>query len=390
MKRILFVYPEVMIGGSTTSLLSLLRVFDYNRYEVDLLLYKNVGELIEFVPNNVNILAEAAVDTKVKSKLIFPNYIMSRIKTLRYKGKINHSIAYSQIMSYAKASQLSRKINKEYDVAISFLELWSNAYVINNVKAKRKIGWIHPDYIGAGFVPKVDCKAFRKLDSIVVVSDKCRNSFVKCFPELSFKVVCINNILSSEYIHNLADKEIQFRNSDNGLCIITVCRLTNLSKGLDRGVSALSRLKDEGYKFDWFIVGDGPDRNELEQQIYANSSTDCIHLLGKMSNPYPYIKQADLFFLPSRYEGKPMAITEAQMLNVPAIVTEYSSAREQVKDGVEGIITANSDVAIYEGLKYVFDNPQLLSQFKFNLTQTDKSNLFEIEKIYDLIDRRSE
>jgi len=385
MKKILFVYPEVMLGGSTTSLLSLLRAFDYNLYEVDLLLYKNDGELLEFVPSNVNILAEAALNEKFKYRMLIPCYLISRIRTLHYKNKKNHDIAYSQIMSYAKASQLSRKINKEYDVAISFLEFWSNAYVINEVKAKKKIGWIHPDYIDAGFVPKVDRKAFRKLDSIVLVSEKCKNNFVKCFPDLSAKVICISNILSSEYVHNLADKEIQFRKSDIGLCIITVCRLNNISKGLDRGVRALSRLKDEGYKFNWYIIGDGPDRKELEQQIYINSCTDSIHLLGKMNNPYPYIKQADIFFLPSRYEGKPMAITEAQMLNVPAIVTEYSSSREQVKAGVEGIITANNDAAIYDGLKYVLNNPLLISQFKCNLSQIDKSNLCEIEKVYNII-----
>jgi glycosyltransferase involved in cell wall biosynthesis len=387
MKKILFVYSKMIIGGSTTSLLSLLRLLDYSRYSVDLLLYNNNGELMSFIPSEVNILNEAMVEKNYFKKMISVYYVKSRIKTLFYRKK--SKLAYNQIMAYAQAKTLSRKLLGEYDVAIGFLEFWSDAYVAERVKAKKKIGWIHVDYIESGLIPRIDRRSLAKFDNIVTVSEKCRESFIKCFPELASKAVYIQNILSSGYVNKLAEKEGLFEFDPEFRRIITVCRLSNAHKGLDRGIEALSRLKSEGYKFKWYIVGDGQDRKSIEQQIDNLKCGDCIFLLGSTKEPYSYIKKADIFFLPSRYEGKPMVITEAQMLNVPAIVTEYSSAREQIEDGVDGIVVANNDASIYDGLKRIFDNPQLLTLFKNNLSKSDKSNNDEVKKIYKLIDSRS-
>lgn len=387
MRSVLFVFHSMTLGGSTTSLLSLLRTFDYSRFKVDLLLSSRHGELTALIPAEVNVFVIAEKGNATFKKAMSPSYIFSRMKAFYYGKKSGSSAPQLQIISNVIAKKLSKGMPEEYDVAIGFLEGWPNAYVINRVKSKKKIAWIHTDYLDAGFLPKLDREAFAKLDNIVAVSDKCKQSLMKCFPELTPRIVSIENILTAGYVNQLAQKDTVIKLNKDNMCFITVCRLTNNSKGLDRGIQALSNLRKEGYQFNWYIVGDGPDKVLIEGQILQEDCVGCIHLLGKISNPYPVIKQADIFFLPSRYEGKPMAITEAQMLNVPALATEYSSAKEQIEDGVEGIVVVNTDVEIYRGLKYIMDNPQLLAQFRDNLSKVDKSNINEIDKIYELINR---
>ena len=374
----------MVIGGSTTSLLSLLRAFDFSRYEVDLLLFSHQGELQHMIPPEVNLLPPASVNIGWIKKALSPFFLWSLVN-LKVNGK-KSKYGYNQVMAYADAKKRSVKLKKVYDAAIGFMEFWPDAYVAETARAKKKIAWIHPAYRDTGLYPEFDRKAFAKFDTIVTVSEKCRDSFLECFPEYAAKTVFIENILTTDYVRSLGEHTPAFHLSGEGVKFLTVCRLTNASKGLDRGVEVFSRLKREGYRFHWYIVGDGPDREALNEQIQSENCSDCVSLLGSTQAPYPVIKQADVFLLPSRYEGKPMVVTEAQMLGVPVIVTEYSSAREQVRDGIDGLVTANDDEAIYNGLKTILDNPGMLAVYQKNLSETDKSNTGEINKIYEIID----
>ena len=117
--------------------------------------------------------------------------------------------------------------------------------------------------------------------------------------------------------------------------LVTVCRLSIHTKGLDRTILATKRLKEQGYNFKWIIIDDGEDRELLEEMIEKESLKDRIFLIGQKKNPYPYMKQCDVFVMASRREGKPMAVTEAQILGLPIIVTNYSSAKEQVINGLK-------------------------------------------------------
>jgi len=379
-----------MLGGSTTSLLSLLGVLDYDKYEVDLLFLTDNKTNVEKVPPQVNILPIAHKYQSAKRRKIWRmtsirylwHYAISKFITWKNKNR-----KYGEEYLVRKDLEPYRKLEKEYDVAIGFLEGYSNIYLIDHVKAKKKIGWVHIDLMASNFNPAYDKPIFEKLDNIVVVSNKCLESFKKYCPECAEKGVVIENILTQEYAQKMAQEDARIEGFDKDkINLFTCCRISFTAKGLDRATRVFAKLKNENLIEDvrWYILGEGSDRPILEQMIKDFGLEKNIILLGAIDNPYKYLKQADLFFLPSIWEGKPMAVTEAQLLGIPAFVTEYASAHEQVRDGVDGIVVKNDEESIYEGLKKLLLDLSVLDKLGENTKNTNYSNLQEVEKVYEL------
>ncbi|MBO5099150.1 MAG: glycosyltransferase [Clostridia bacterium] len=383
-KKILFVYMGMFIGGSTTSLLSLLNEIDYDKYDVDLLLYRNGEELEKYLPKQVNLLPQAFIERPTWKKILYSVMNGSLIKAFLKNLSVNKTIRPSdQLMAYVCAT-LCRKIETRYDAAIGFLEGWSNVFTNYYINADKKINWIHIDYVKRGFFAEFDRECFKKADVIVTVAEDNLRIFNEQFPEYKGKTIYIENILTDILLKQRATEEIDFK-AEGDFNILSVCRISLGHKGLDRGVKALKNLKDEGYSVKWYVLGDGPDREKLEGMIKENGLENEFILLGPTQNPYPYFKYFDIFALPSRFEGKPMAITEAQMLGLVPVVTEYASANEQIKNEKTGIVVENNDDAIYYGIKKVIDNPHLLESIRENLKKTNFSNGEVIQDIYKIL-----
>ena len=364
MKDILIVYSKMVVGGSTTSLLSLLNGIDYGKYRVDLLLYDNGGDLQSFINPNVNVLPQAKETTRPLVKLCNPSFWTHLQKARRLSRKHKNKLINAQIMSKYEALACGRP-RKEYDVGISFLEFWPTEYLCRRVRAKRKIGW-------------------------VLVSDSCLQNFVSLYPEFRQKVVCMENILNQKTIRDMADRPLEepLPLEPKACNLVTVCRVAFVSKGLDRGVNAFGRLKKEGRLtgLRWFVIGDGPDLPRLKDMIQDHGLEKEIIPLGQQINPYHIEKYMDVFFLPSRYEGKPMAVTEAQMLGLVPIVSNYSSAKDQVRHGVDGVIMENSDDAPYHTLKALVEGKIDLASMQEKVRNQDYSNTEEIERFYEIIE----
>ncbi len=384
-KQILIVYSKMVVGGSTTSLLSLLNTLNDERVAVELQLYSNRGELQNRIPSQVTVLPALETQAPARNKRYNLRYwrdgilarCMSRIKKNRLLNA--QFMAYHEAICYPKNP-------KHYDAGISFLEFFPMEYLAYQVEADRKIGWIHIDVKEGGLLPRGE-KTFQKLDKLVLVSQSCVKSFLSLFPSMKEKVCCVENILASETVRSLSKAECTPLAGD--LVFVTVCRLVLASKGLDRGVNAFGRLKKEGLLqpgHHWYLIGDGQDRETLESMIQEQSLEEHIHLLGQQRNPYRLEKDADVFLLPSRYEGKPMAVTEAQMLGVVPLVCEYSSAREQIEDGVTGMIAKNDEEDIYEKLKAVLTGEVDLDAMKRELRMRDYTNIQTAEQIYRLLE----
>lgn len=387
--KVLFVYYKMMLGGSTTSLLSLLESIDYSRYDVDLLLYKNEGPFMDYIPQNVNLLPQAFIYTnkikKILKSILSGSLPKACLQSYKYTKQFKPAIQSSAYMQLS----FCRKIDTEYDVAIGFMELWSDVFVNERIKAKKKISWIHIDYEKAHMFPDIDRKMLAKSDAIVTVSEECRKNLCALFPELKQRCYFIENILTKKYILNRIRHDVHVDRptlSDDNFNLLSVCRLAIFHKGLDRGIQAVSRLVEEGYKIAWYIAGDGQDEKRIIDLIHQYGLEKNVFLLGKLDCPYPLFSDFDLFFLPSRYEGKPMAVTEAMMLELPPLVAEYASAHEQIQHNKDGYITENSDEGIYNGLKYLITNKDLISVYRNNLASNNYDNKEEIEKIYKLFD----
>ena len=306
MKSVLIVYGTMSIGGSTTSLLSLLQYFDRSKYEVDLALANNSGELQSMLPKDLNILPALMPENLQQLKQKSLRSIMEYCKAKMYaKKSCNSKNVMGQIMSYENV-RLSQSLTKKYDIAISFIENYPLVYVANNVVADKKITWIHVDYKAAGFIPRFDEKCFSKFDKIVLVSDECKKTFDNEFPKLSEKSMVIENILTAATVNKLSEQNTNIKVSEENLNIVTVCRISFAHKGLDRVVNAFNKLKQQNIRHNlkWYVIGDGVDYNEMARRVKEYNLEDTIFLLGAKTRPLPYVKMMDVFLLPSRYEGK--------------------------------------------------------------------------------------
>lgn len=381
----------MMVGGSTTSLLSLLHEIDHSKYNVDLIMDSREGKLDNLIPSSVNVLPNyipySLLELKKRKKCSLRS-MSRRILGLFYDFLYQNTNAHSMLMQ-EDTLRFCENIDKEYDVAISFLEGLPLYFLSKKVHAKKKIAWIHVDYIEAKFKKSIDKKYLSNIDNIVLVSDSCRKSFNICFPEFEDKTIVVENILSSKFV---IDRSNEFEEpvSDNAhLKFISTCRVSLHHKGLDRGVKAIARLKNEGYdisNWKWYIVGTGSknDLSIMNNLINNNNLSSVIEMCGEKINPLPFEKECDIFFLPSHYEGKPMAVTEAQMLGLMPLVTRYSSAIEQIEHGIDGCIMDNNDDAIYLFLKKILLAEIDVIKIRKNIRKRDYSNKEEINKIYQL------
>lgn len=393
-KKILITYNEMMVGGSTTSLLAFLNCIDKSKYDVDLQLYRNRGALFQDIPKNVSILPPAAkYDTKLgklrkAAMFLFSGTLLRARREKKKRGM--KGISY-QVFSEYQAKKFSRKALKRYDVAIGFMEGWPDKYVAFMVEANKKIGWLHNTFEKLASIPELELPWMRKVDVLPFVADNCTDEFKKQMPEMANKAVTILNILDSTVVRQRAEKEdltdgdyLRFKNAE---CfkIVTVCRISIDSKGLDRAVWCAKKLKDAGIKFLWCVVGGGDKLDSFRQMIKENDVEDYMVAVGNRMNPLPFVKVADLYCLLSRFEGKPMAVTETMMIGTPPFVAEYLSAHEQIQDGIDGFVVENEDDSAFEPLLSLLQDPERLKKAKGYLLSHEYGNteyMREIEEKY--------
>ncbi|WP_456277302.1 glycosyltransferase [Bacillus sp. AK128] len=393
MKNILIASFDMEVGGVERSLISLLNKFDYNNYQVDLMLYSHTGDFMKLLPNEPNLLNEIPAYKTFRmsiSEVLKKGNIpigVSRIlaKMIASIRSSSSEVGYKQMQYMWKYAVLFLpRAKKEYDVAISYL--WPHYFVAEKVKAKTKIAWIHTDFSTVDTDTEVDLEMWNKFNYIAAVSDECKNAFIKKYPELKNKVIVIENITSTDIVESLS-KEIVDNPmlEDQRFKIITVARLSH-AKGIDQAVKALKQLKDKGYEnISWYVVGYGGDEQVIRKLIEENDLENQFFLLGKRINPYPYIEAGDLYVQPSRYEGKAVTVVEAQILGKPVMITNYTTAKSQVINGVDGYICELSVEGIVEGIEYLYQSDSIRRTIADYCRSKDFRNDTELKKIYQII-----
>ncbi|WP_419865736.1 glycosyltransferase [Bacillus dakarensis] len=395
-QRILISTFDMEIGGVERSLIGLLNHIDYDKYDVDLMLFKHEGEFLPLLPKGPNLLPEIPQYSTFRSSIgeILKNKqygigfsrILSKMHA-NFIGKITKAAEpgyYQMQLMWKYALPFLPKMDTEYDVAISYL--WPHYFVGEKVNAKKKIAWIHTDYSTVETNVKLDLKMWNKFDHIAAVSESCKQSFLKKYCELSSKVMVMENITSPEFIRKMAEETVENpMENDQRFKILTVARLSH-AKGIDHAVMALKLLKEKGYdNISWYVVGYGGDEVQIRGLIKELSLENSFILLGKKTNPYPYMKEADLYVQPSRYEGKAVTVSEAQILSKPVVITNYATAKSQVKDGYDGYITDLSVEGIAAGIEKAYQTPSWRQELANNCRKTNYGNNKEVEKLYSLL-----
>ncbi|PEA53584.1 glycosyl transferase [Bacillus pseudomycoides] len=396
MKNILIASFDMEVGGVERSLISMLENFDYKNYAVDLMLYRHQGDFMNLITSKVNLLDEISQYTtfrksigetfKDKQYSIGLARVLSKIKAefIGRTKRITEPGYYQMQLMWKYALPFLPKVDKEYDVAISFL--WPHYFIADKITAKKKVAWIHTDYSTIEPDVSMDLNMWNKFDYIVAVSEACKNSFVKKYSKLENKVVVIENITSPEFIKQMANVEVNNPMAvDQRFKVVTVARLSH-AKGIDNAVRALKMLKDKSYNdIAWYVVGYGGDEAMIKDLIKDLKLEADFILLGKQTNPYPYMKEADLYVQPSRYEGKAVTVCEAQILSKPIMITNYTTAKSQVRDGVDGYITELSVEGIANGIEKLYKDSVMRKELINNCVKTDYYNGYELKKLYEVM-----
>ena len=400
MKPRIFIAMHYMeIGGAETALVGLLNALDPARVDVDLFLYDHRGEMMQFIPEWVNLLPQIPKYSVLERPIV---ELVKRgfwgIAAARLWAKCISKVAYKRSgsklennggldkMSKCTAPLLPR-INQSvtYDLAISFLT--PHRIVAEKVKAKKKIAWIHTDYTRVWVDAEDDLKVWQKYDYVASISGDVTNTFLQVFPSLAPKIVEIENILSPTFVRKraeLEDTDKEFRH-EGTITLLSVGRFSD-AKNYDNVPDICKRLINETkLNIKWYIIGYGGDEALIRQKIKEAGMEEHVILLGKRSNPYPYIKACDIYVQPSRYEGKSVTVREAQMLCKPVVVTNYPTAPSQIRSGIDGVIVPMDNEGCAHGLAEVICDKPLQERIIAHLKTHDYGNESEVEKIYTLI-----
>lgn len=390
------------LGGAESALLGLLQSVDPSRVDIDLFIYAHRGELMEFIPkekvhllpqNEAYSLTEEPISLLIK-KRYWRLAIARLIGREKYKlfqkfnkeGKEDVSaMTYQQYQTVKVLPPINP--NVEYDLAISFL---SPHYICaQKVRAKHKVAWIHTDYTNVYINSEMELRMWQVYDKIASISPDVTEKYSEVFPSLTHKIILIENILSTAYIHKRSEVPCQVFEQDPSIKLLSIGRYSYAKKMEDIPYLCKRLVCSEelgARNVRWYIIGYGSA--EIEQQvreeIVKEGMQEHVILLGKQSNPYPYIRTCDVYVQPSRYEGKSITVREAQILCKPVVVTHYPTASSQILDGVDGVIVPLEREACAEGMIRFLQDKVLQERITEHLRTHDYGNEVEIEKIYRL------
>lgn len=399
MKKILLVINTLGHAGAEVALLELCRHFDPAEYELSLYVLMGQGEMIHKLPEYVKVKNLHYDDSSVLSSAGKKHMIRQVLKAFFTRGCGLKNIPYlvGNLWSMLKKRRVlpdkllwrilsdgGQIFNEHYDLAVAYLEGGSTYYVTDHVNADKKAAFVHVDYQRAGYTRKLDRECYLKLDKIFTVSDEVREAFLKAYPECADRTEVFHNLINQETIRRRAEEGTGFTDSYDGIRILSVGRLT-AQKAYEISIQAMQLLKKQGVHARWYVLGEGNQRPKLESLIEQAGLKEDFLLLGAKDNPYPYMKQTDIYVHASRFEGKSIAIQEAQTLGCAMVVSDCSGNREQVTSGVDGILKPLTPQDVGEGILELIQDESLRKRLGENARGIKMTDESEMQKLFSLI-----
>ena len=257
--------------------------------------------------------------------------------------------------------------------------------VTHKVHAKKKIALIHTDYSRVQIDKKSELEMWSMYNNIISISDDVTKTFLKTFPTLSNKIIKIENIIPEKLIVSQSKEFVPIEEMPgDSIKILSIGRYCT-AKNFDNVPQICKYLIKHGMNVRWYLIGFGPDENLIKEKIKEEHMEKNVIMLGKKSNPYPYICRCDLYVQPSRYEGKCVSVKEAQMLGKPVVITDYVTAKSQLEDGVDGKIVPLDNKECAKMLAELLENVEEIQMYKKNCCKSDFSNIIEVQKLYKIM-----
>lgn len=383
MKKILFVVDEKKMGGVSVLLSDILNNINLKNKEIDIMVLHNSGDYLDDLPKEINLIygtsffdvIDLTLKEVLKSKNIKQIYNKLKLIFLMRTGLIKNKII----------KERRKCIHKKYDVEVAFKDGFCAIFTAYG-DSKKKYHWLHTDY------SMYDCTAnykklfidvFSKFNNIIAISKSVAKKFNEKYEFKDMKV--IYNLINTKKIIEKS-KEFEIKNDSDKINFISVGRFHNM-KGYDRLIDVFAKLKNDiGLSnVTLRLIGNGPDFDLVENKIKENNLEDNIILEGLKKNPFPYVKNSDVFLMCSRYEPFGLVILEAMVLNVPVLSTEVASIKE-IMDRKYGMIVENTEEGLYNGIKNIIQNKSILNKYKKELNNYK----YPIEKIINQIEKLME
>lgn len=399
MKKILIVASDMEIGGAERALLGLLNAIDTSIYQVDLFLLRHQGPFMRLIPDGINLLPESEdysclgvpigkVIRKGKLSIAIRRAI-GKNRALNYISKNRLAKDNSVLLHYSflyTKKALPQITTEEYDLALSFTIPY---YLLDEkVVAKKKAVWLHTDYSVMDGDIEEERLVWSAYPYIVSISDDVTAGFLGKFPEMKERIVLIENILSKKLIKSQAEMDNvseEMSAPENTIKLLTIGRFVH-PKNFDNIPEICQMIRSHGLTVAWYLIGFGSDEELIKNKIKEYSAEEFVKILGKKDNPYPYINLCDIYVQPSRFEGKCVAVREAQLLGKTVIITNYPTASSQLENGVDGFIVPMDNVECASAIANIISDKHACKSVAEHCLNYVQSNEFEVEKIYKLMD----
>lgn len=355
--------PQLIFGGAEKVLVSFSNDLVTHGHSVEILEIYEKGLLKDQFDSRVTF---HAICNKDYSKKYYAS--LAEIKEAKGWDKVTicGKQIFSKVVGYRRfAEKLAAKhyAGRAFDVAINYLEIDSPEFLLQHIRAKKYLQWYHTDVANLEHPEDTDrlILQFEKMDAVICVAESAKKSFVERYPQLADKTHVIYNFFDADTILRKGDEAFSY--DDGRTVLLSVGRMTPQKKYL-RFLDILARLKAEGYEFVWHVLGTGHEYDSIVEKIRVLGLEDCVSLDGLTENPYKYMKNCDLFVLPSGWEGFPTVTVEAKILGCAVLATDVSGIREQLRHGETGWIVENSEEGIYKGLKFLLENPDEIKRIR--------------------------
>jgi len=383
-KKILFIHGTLDSGGVSKSLLMLLNVIDKQRYDISLLLCNTYGVFTSQIPIGVRVITDyrlTALTSGAKGllELLFhfniPLFLGSLLRPII-------SLCIGKGWSGWWLSRLMPRVaKKHYDLIVDYGGQHQLYYMVDKCQCEKKISFFHTDYRQWPFYLSVDKAYYPKVDGIYTISDTCVEAMKEVFPACASKVYLMQNIVSPNLIKNLAASPIEEQVGVGRMLFVSIGHL-NKQKGSDLALLVARELQIRDIDFEWWFVGSLTGDCDYEQMIVDLRIADRVRLLGVKSNPYPYIRKADIVVHLSRFEGKSIALDEAKLLCRPIVVTNFSTVHDQFTDHVNGSICKMNVESAADAIEELYNNEALRQSYTAYLETHIVDNSSEISKLY--------
>ena len=376
MKKILILIESLSGGGAEKVLTTLLHHINYHQFDITLCCICNIGKYFDEINPNVHYISLLPNPNKLP-------HLFQFIYQLKYK-LIYYWLPLKWVYQWF--------IPHHADVEIAFVEGFATKFLAHSTNKKaKKIAWIHIDLEKFHWTKSIykditeEEKTYQQYNQLITVSETAKEAFLREFKNVHTPIKTLYNPINSLEIIQKSKLTISTpTKKTDTIRLVSIGRFTT-QKAYNRLLRIINQLIHEKYPIELWLLGDGEQRHLLENYIKKQHLENTVILWGFQDNPYAYLAQCDLFVCSSISEGYSTAVTEALILGLPVITTNCSGMHELLKNGECGIITENSEEALYIGLKQLLDNPSLLQHYKNKAIERGKD--FSLQKLIEPIEK---